>query len=130
VNQQEVELQLEWAERGDKIEELLAKLSDSNSRIAELEAQVEGLGIENTEWETEIEGHKTRYRAAIDMVERRQAALNTAVAMKRNVTNSFLKLRAELIRINESVAALTGVPLEDLDSAVSLIHEEIERALR
>lgn len=111
--------------------------------VVELEATVEGLGQQNSELEgkvvdfsnkleaagrviadqeTEIQAHRKRYSAAIDLIQRKTEDV-------RRFSKKLLELRAEVIEATSSVQALKDVPEDQLADAIGRVANALDTAV-
>lgn len=70
----------------------------------------------------EIERHERRYKAAIDMIQRKEKRI-------REVSNHLLRLRAEIVDVTSQVRALKDVPAAELDDAIGRVANALDTAV-
>lgn len=126
--------------------------------IKEMETTVEGLGQQNTELERqaksllhrleaalgrvesrdklvelkdqEIDQHKTRYKAALVMIERRQSQLVLERGARQRLALQHAELKSKIENLLFSVLSLKDVPASELDCAVFDVAKALDSALK
>jgi predicted RNase H-like nuclease (RuvC/YqgF family) len=122
---------LAW--KSEQLDELRIKAQeDHDSRLEGFEARdkkIRELEQLVGSMDKEIEGHKTRYSAALKMIERRSHWLADQKTAYRRLAVIHSNMVTAVSKANESVAALRDVPTSELDHAIGLVCNAIDTAL-